>query len=123
MMINPIQPNTQSTIIPVDAFPGQKLERSQETPRKVVDRKQEIPSAREEIPREEVEKAVEKLNRLMGIVDKRVELRVDEKSKRVVVKIIDKQNDEELDEIPSQRALDILNSFSDMIGLMFDKRV
>ena len=123
MMINPIQPNTQSTIIPVDAFPGQKLERSQETPRKVVDRKQEIPSAREEIPREEVEKAVEKLNRLMGIVDKRVELRVDEKSKRVVVKIIDKQNDEVLDEIPSQRALDILNSFSDMIGLMFDKRV
>jgi len=123
MMINPIQPNTQSTIIPVDAFPGQKLERSQETPRKVVDRKQEIPSAREEIPREEVEKAVEKLNRLMGIIDKRVELRVDEKSKRVVVKIIDKQNDEVLDEIPSQRALDILNSFSDMIGLMFDKRV
>ncbi|KUO70122.1 MAG: flagellar biosynthesis protein FlaG [Desulfosporosinus sp. BRH_c37] len=122
-MINPIQPNTQSTIIPVDAFPGQKLERSQETPRKVVDRKQEIPSAREEIPREEVEKAVEKLNRLMGIIDKRVELRVDEKSKRVVVKIIDKQNDEVLDEIPSQRALDILNSFSDMIGLMFDKRV
>lgn len=122
-MINPIQPNTQSTTIPVDAFPGQKLERSQETPLKVVDRKQEIPSAREEIPREEVEQAVEKLNRLMGIIDKRVELRVDEKSKRVVVKIIDKQNDEVLDEIPSQRALDILNSFSDMIGLMFDKRV
>ena len=122
-MPNPIQPNTQSTSIPVNAFPGQKLERSQETPRKVVDRKQEIPSAREEIPREEVEKAAEKLNRLMGIIDKRLEFRVDEKSQRVVVKIIDKQNNEVLDEIPSQRALDILNSFSEMIGLMFDKRV
>ena len=119
----PIQPNTQSTTIPMDAFPGQKLERSQETPRKVVDRKQEIPSAREEIPREEVEKTAEKLNRLMGIIDKRLEFRVDEKSQRVVVKIIDKQNNEVLDEIPSQRALDILNSFSEMIGLMFDKRV
>ena len=122
-MINPIQPNTQSTTIPMDTFPGQKLERSQEAPRKVVDRKQEIPSAREEIPREEVEKVAEKLNRLMGIIDKRLEFRVDEKSQRVVVKIIDKQSDEVLEEIPSQRALDILNSFSDMIGLMFDKRV
>ena len=121
-MPNPIQPNTQSTSIPVNAFPGQKLERSQETPRKVVDRKQEIPSAREEIPREEVEKAAEKLNRLMGIIDKRLEFRVDEKSQRVVVKIIDKQNGDVLDEIPSQRALDILNSFSEMIGLLIDKR-
>ena len=122
-MINPIQPNTQSTTIPADAFPGQKLERSRETPRKVVDRKQVIPSAREEIPREEVEKAVEKLNRLMGIIDKRLEFRVDEKSQRVVVKIIDQQSGELMDEIPSQRALDILNSFSEMIGLLFDKRI
>lgn len=123
MMPNPIQPNTQSTTIPVNAFPGQKLERSQETPLKVVDRKSEIPSAREEIPREEVEKVTEKLNRLMGIIDKRLEFRVDEKSQRVVVKIIDQQNGELLDEIPSQRALDILNSFSEMIGVLFDKRV
>jgi len=122
-MLNPIQPNTQSTTTPVDTFPGQKLDRSQETPLKVVDRKQEIPSAREEIPREEVERATEKLNRLMGIIDKRLEFRVDEKSHRAVVKIIDQQNGDVLDEIPSQRALDILNSFSDMIGVLLDKKV
>ena len=123
MMINPIQPNTQSTMIPVDAFAGQKLERSQDTPRKVVNRKQEIPSAREEIPREQVEKATEKLNRLMGIIDKRLEFSVHEKSNRVIVKIIDQTNGEVLDEIPSKRLLDILSSISDMAGLMFDKRV
>lgn len=122
-MLNPIQPNTQSTTIPADAFSGQKLVRSQETPLKVVDRKQEIPSAREEIPREEVEKTVEKLNRLMGIIDKRLEFRVDERSERVVVKIIDQQSGDVLDEIPSQRALDILNSFSEMIGVLFDKQI
>lgn len=122
-MINPIQPNTQSTTIPMDAFPGQKLERSQDTPRKVVDRKQEIPSAREEIPREEVEKAVEKLNRLMGIIDKRYEYSVHEDSHRLSVKIVDQQSGEVLAEIPSKRALDILESFSQMAGLFFDKRV
>ena len=122
-MTNPIQPNTQSTTIPIDAFPGQKLERSQETPRKVVDRKQEIPSAREEIPREEVEKAVEKLNRLMGIIDKRYEFGIHESSHRLTVKIVDQQSGEIIDEIPSQRALEILDSFSQIAGLLFDKRV
>lgn len=122
-MINPIQPNTQSTIIPIDAFPGQKLERSQDTPRKVVDRKQETPSAREEIPREQVEKATEKLNRLMGIIDKRLEFTVHEQSHRVSVKIIDQESGEVLDEIPSKQAIAILDSFSEMAGLLLDKRV
>ena len=122
-MLNPIQPNTQSTMIPLDAFPGQKLERSQETPRPVVDRKQETPSAREEIPREQVEKAAEKLNRLMGIIDKRLEFSVHERSHRVIVKIIDQGTGEVLNEIPPKRVLDMLSSFIDMIGLMVDKRV
>lgn len=122
-MANPIQPNTQSTTIPVNTFPGQKLEQSQETPRQVVDRKQEASSAREETPREEVEKVTDKLNRLMGIIDKRLEFRVDEKSQRVVVKIIDQQSGEVLNEIPSKQAMDMLDSFSDMVGLMVDKRV
>lgn len=122
-MLNPIQPNTQSTMIPLDAFPGQKLERSQETPRPVVDRKQETPSAREEIPRELVEKAAEKLNRLMGIIDKRLEFSVHERSHRVIVKIIDQGTGEVLDEIPPKRVLDILSSFTDLVGLMVDKRV
>ena len=122
-MVNPIQPNTQSTTIPMDAFSGQKLERSQETPRPVVDRKKETPSAREEIPREKVEKATEKLNRLMGIIDKRYEFSVHESSQRLIVRIVDQQSGEVLDEIPSKRALEILDSFSQMAGLLFDKRV
>ncbi|MFZ3102707.1 MAG: flagellar protein FlaG [Desulfitobacteriaceae bacterium] len=122
-MFNPIQPNTQSTILPMDAFPGQKLERSQEISRKVVNRKQEIPSAREEIPREQVEKAAERLNRLMGIIDKRLEFSVHEKSQRIMVKLIDQASGEVLDEIPPKRLLDSLSSFSQMASMMFDKQV
>lgn len=122
-MINPIQPNTQSTMIPMDAFPGQKLDRSSETPRKVIDRKGEIPYAREEIPREQVEKAAEKLNRLMGIIDKRLEFSVHDESERFIVKIIDQPSGDVLDEITPQRALDILGSFTQVAGLLFDKLV
>lgn len=126
-MVNPIlpqpQPNTQTTAIPVNAFPGQKMERSQETPRPVVDRKQDTSSAREEVPREEIEKATEKLNRLMGIMDKRLQFRIHEETGRIMVKVIDDETGDVLDEIPAQRTLDILASFNQLVGLLVDKRV
>ncbi|HZK54564.1 MAG TPA: flagellar protein FlaG [Desulfosporosinus sp.] len=122
-MINPIQPNTQSTLIPMDSYPGQKLERSEDTPLKVVDRKPEIPTAREEIPREQVEKATEKLNRLMGIIDKRVQFSVRDEADSVTVQIIDQQSGDVMDEISPKRVMDILGSFSQMAGLFFDQRV
>jgi len=122
-MVQSIQPNTQSTTITVEAFAGHKVDRSQAAPLKVVESKKEAPSAREEIPREEVEKGVEKLNRLMGIIDKRYEYSIHENSHRLSVKIVDQLSGEVLAEIPSKRALDILDSFSQMAGLFFDKRV
>jgi flagellar protein FlaG len=120
-MYNPVQPITQSTLIPMDAFLGQKQERSQDMPRKVVDRKQETPSAREEIPREQVEKAAEKLNRLMGIIDKQIEFRPSEEPQNFMIKIIDQQSGQILDEVPHERIMDIFGSFSQIAGLLFDK--
>jgi flagellar protein FlaG len=122
-MINNVQPITQSTLIPLDAFPGQKQERSQDMPRKVVDRKPETPLAREEIPREQVEKAAEKLNRLMGIIDKNIEFRICGESQNFMVNIIDQQSGEIIHEVPPERVVDIFGSFSQIAGLLFDKLV
>ena len=122
-MINPIQPNIQTTVLPVDTFPGQKLERTQEAPRPVVERKQEIPSAREEIPREEVEKAAEKFNRLMNIIEKRWQVRVHEDTHRFIVKVIDQESGEVLKEIPPEKILDMLASFTKMAGILVDERI
>lgn len=119
--VNPIQPNIGVTVPPIDAFPGQKSDRTQEVLVPIVDRKQEIPSAREEIPREEIEKAAEKLNRLMRIIEKNMKFSVDERTHRVIVKIIDSQTGEVLNEIPSKRILDLLGSFNNMAGLLLDK--
>lgn len=122
-MVSSLRPNSATTIIAMDAFPGQKLQPTQESPQPIVDRKKEVPSAREEIPREEVEKAIEKLNRLMGIIDKRMEFSIHEKSHRVMVKIIDRETGDVLNEIPPKRILDLLGSFREMAGLFLDKQL
>jgi len=122
-MFNPIQPNPQSTLLPLDAFPGQKLERSQDVPRPVVDRKQETPSAREEIPREQVEKAAEKLNRLLGAGGKRRKFRVHGQGKGLRIKVVDPQSGAVLDEITPERLLAMSDSPHQMAGMLFDQEV
>lgn len=118
-----IQPNAQTTVLPTDTFPGQKLDKSQEIPQLVVGRKDETPSAKEDTPREEVEKAAEKLNRLMGIIEKRWKYSIDDSTHRVVVKVIDKDTGEVLNEIPPKKILDLIASFTKQTGLLADKKV
>ncbi|WP_088187767.1 flagellar protein FlaG [Desulfosporosinus sp. FKA] len=120
-MVNPIQPNIGVTVLPLDAFPGQKSDKTQEVLVPVVDRKQETPSAREEIPREEIEKAAEKLNRMMGIIDRNMKFNIDNSTHQVMVKIVDSKTGEVLNEIPPKRIFDLLNSFYNMYGLLLDK--
>ena len=123
-MVTPVQPGGQMPVIPVDTFAGQKMERGQEEmPRMVVEKKDNVTSAREEIPREEVEQAAEKLNRLMGLVERRLKFEIHDKSHRVMVKIIDEKSGEILREVPPKKILDMLSSFDEYIGLLIDKKV
>jgi flagellar protein FlaG len=121
-VINPIQPNSEVTILPAEAFPGQKTDKAQEILLPVVGRKEEIPTAREEIPREEIVRATERLNRLVGIINKQYKFSISERSRRVSVKIVDRATGEVIDEIPPKRVLDMLDSFTDMVGITVDKQ-
>lgn len=123
-MVNPIQSTSQMPVIPIDTFAGQKLDRGQEEmPRLVVEKKSDASSAREEVPREEVEKSIEKLNRLMGLIEKRMKFEIHDKSNRVMVKIIDEKSGEVLSEVPPKKILDMLSSFAEYVGLLVDKKV
>ncbi len=122
-MIQPPSASSPLPVLPGDVFPGQKLESRREAPRPVVDRKQEVPLAKEDIPRQEAEKTAEKLNRLMGLIDRRLEFSVHEKSQRVMVKVVNQETGEILDEIPPKKLLDLMASFHQMVGLFLDKNV
>lgn len=120
-----IPPNTQSpllTPLPADTFPGQKLEKNNpQESRPVVDSKQEVPAAKEDIPRDQVESAADKLNKLMGLVDKRLSFSVDDQSKQIVVKVVDQNTGEVLDQIPPKNIIDMLKAFKANVGLLVDK--
>lgn len=125
-MFNPINVNTnQMNNLAYDTPSGQKLENkgATELPRRVIEKKDNLSSAREEVPREEVEKTLEKLNRLLGLIDKRMEFKIHEKTNRVLVKIVDQANGEIINEIPAEKTLDLLSAIQDAVGLLFDENV
>lgn len=123
--IEPIQPNKQTTNMPVDAYAGQKLDRAREMPLPVVERKNELPSAREEVPREEVEKAIDKLNRFMGLIEKdfRFEMKENKESEEILVRIVDTESSQVLKESTPTWVLQLLHNLTDAAGLFVDERV
>ncbi|NLP44485.1 MAG: flagellar protein FlaG [Peptococcaceae bacterium] len=124
-MVNPITLPNQAPLMPSDTFPGQKIEKRgpEEFPRKVVEKKDNVSAAREEVPREEVEQVAAKLNRLMGLFEKSMKFEVHEKSNRIMVKIIDDESGEVLTEIPPEKILDMLSSLQEFVGVLVDKKV
>lgn len=126
-MANPIQPtttNNQPTPIYVgEVSVANKQEATEGIPPKVIAQKDHASDAREDVPREEVEKAVDKMNRMMGLVDKRLKFEMHEKSHRIIVKIINNQSGEVINEIPAKKVLDMIASFTTPTGLAVDKKV
>lgn len=123
-MINNINSNTKSDSSLINlAVPEQKLNNRNDMQVPIVERKQEVSSAREEIPREEVERATDKLNKMMGIIDKRLKFAIHEKSERVMIEVIDQESGNVINEFPPKQLLDFLGSFRELVGMLVDKHI
>lgn len=68
-----------------------------------------------------VKEAIEKLRSAGDIFNKRLDFRVDEKTNRVVVKVIDTKTDKVIKEIPPEQLLRLAAKIQEMIGLLVDE--
>ncbi|KJS19056.1 MAG: flagellar protein FlaG [Clostridiaceae bacterium BRH_c20a] len=72
---------------------------------------------------EEIISAIESANKHFEIYDKRLEFSIHEKTKEIMVKIIDSNTDEVIKEIPSQKILDMIANMMELAGLLVDEKV
>lgn len=70
----------------------------------------------------ELKTAVEKLNQSMAASSQDLQFSVDEDSKKMVVKLIDRNTHEVLRQMPSQEALEIARSLDKAMGKLIDQR-
>jgi len=79
--------------------------------------KRELP-----ISEKTVIEAIEKANKVFEGVYRRFELSVHEKTKEIMVKVIDSATDEVIREIPPEKILDLVATIWEMVGIIVDER-
>ena len=75
-----------------------------------------------EITKEELEQTVEKANQFLLGLKTQFDFKVHESTGRTVVRLIDKQTEEVVKEIPPEKMLDVLASIWDSAGILVDRK-
>ncbi|WMM24157.1 flagellar protein FlaG [Tissierella sp. MB52-C2] len=75
------------------------------------------------ISEEDVIGLIEKANKDFIIYDRRFEFSIHEKTKQIMVKVIDVTTDEVIRELPPEKILDIVASMWEVAGIIVDKKI
>ncbi|HHT43017.1 MAG TPA: flagellar protein FlaG [Firmicutes bacterium] len=102
---------------------SQTVERGSQTGRELsVDQLGKEGLQTEEVNKLDVENAVEVINKSMEYANRALRFSIHEDTQRIMVKVVDVQNDEVIKEIPPEEVLDTVARIREMIGLLVDKR-
>lgn len=71
----------------------------------------------------EVKKAAEQINKRFDSSNRTFRFFVDEKTGQIAMKVINKDTNEVIKEIPSSELLDLQAKIEDMVGLIIDRKV
>ncbi len=71
---------------------------------------------------EELEESIEKLNAAAEAFDVSLRFSIDERTDRVVVKVIERKTDKVIREIPPEQVLNMVAQIQDLIGVFIDAR-
>lgn len=77
---------------------------------------------RHRFKREDLDNAVEVANKVVSAKNERFEFKIHERTGRMMVKLIDKETDEIVKEIPQEKMLDLVASIWDLVGILVDER-
>jgi len=69
-----------------------------------------------------VQEAVDKLNKTAVIFDRSLRFQIHDKTHRTMVSVVDMANEKVIRQIPPEEVLDLVAKMDDYLGLIFDKK-
>ncbi|SES81050.1 flagellar protein FlaG [Anaerobranca gottschalkii] len=78
---------------------------------------------KEKFTPEFLERAVDVLNEAVNFIDKKLQFEIHETTNRTMVKVINRETEEVIREIPPEEILDLVGKITEMVGILMDKRV
>jgi flagellar protein FlaG len=129
-MINSTRPVIEShkTVLavkekPLDKSLNGKENRSNNTKSyNIATQKKKQTSSNLVIDKEKLEKAVEETNRIVFPSEDKFEFKIHEGTGRLMVKLVNRETDEIIREIPSEKILDLIANIWEMVGILVDER-
>lgn len=74
------------------------------------------------VNQEELAKAVEEINKTLALHNTRLEFSIHDRTKEIMVKVLDEKTGETIREIPSKKVLDMVAMTWDELGLLVDEK-
>lgn len=74
------------------------------------------------LSRDEAEKVTDKMNNLMQLINTDLQFSLHEKTKRLIVQMVDKRDGTVLKEFPPHELLDTIANIQEYVGLLLDKK-
>jgi len=87
----------------------------------VTERADSIQSGKEVVKPEDIKMAVSELNKLAGSFNEKVRFDLDDKTNRIIIKLINRDTNEVVSEIPSKYSIRLLEHFQEYMGLFVDE--
>ena len=80
-----------------------------------------VQNDRKSISPEEIKKTVDELNKLSGSLNEKVQFSLDDATNRVIIKVMDRDTNEVISEIPGKYSIRLLEHFREHMGLFVDE--
>ena len=87
----------------------------------VTERADSIQSGKEVVKPEDIKMAVSELNKLAGSFNEKVRFDLDDKTNRIIIKLINRDTNEVVSEIPSKYSIRLFEHFQEYMGLFVDE--
>lgn len=80
----------------------------------------EVANENAQLTVEEIEQTVESLNEAMTLLERGINFEVDRDVERTIIKVVDRETDEIIKQIPSEDLLKVIGHLQEMQHLLFD---
>ncbi len=87
----------------------------------VTEKAENLQPGKDTIKTEDIKAAITELNNLATGFDDKIKFSLDEKTKQIVIKLIDRDTNEVVGEIPSKYSIRLLEHFQQSMGLFIDE--
>ena len=81
-----------------------------------------FPQQDEGASEKQVREAIERVNRMLFGTDRKFEITIHEKTKDIMVKVVDTNTNETIREIPPQKIVDLVVHLCEIAGILFDEK-